>query len=268
MDGAGSRHAEEGNDQFPRRLVGEGLFLDLLDGPRLTVGPDIVHVPVRSQRLVAFLGLRGAQPRTLIAGMLWPEAPEERARASLRAAVRDLTAKLPALLLVHPSQVSLARDVHVDVLRFRQVAHALLRPTPSEDAVTAGLALVPGGALGGSLLPGWHDDWAVAEAERLDQLRLHALDALVGRLLDRPDPAQALQVALAAAAIDPLRESTHRTVMRVYLAEGNPVDALRLYERFRTTLRVAMGIEPTRRMLDLVEQIQRTDLVQVARGHA
>jgi DNA-binding SARP family transcriptional activator len=283
MDGTG-HEPEARDDRFPRpgpgddvrpghrvdlerladpdleRLSGRDarLRVQLLDGPHLFDGAVSVHLPVRSQRLVALLGLRGLQSRSLIGGYLWPEASEDRARASVRAAVRDLQAKVPGLLVAGHAQAGLHPDVRVDVLRFRALAHELLQPRPTSADLDAGLDLVPGGPLGGELLPGWHDDWAVAEAERLRQLRLHALDALVGHLLDRADHAQALQVALAAGAIDPLRESTHRTVMRVHLAEGNPVEALRQYDRFRSTLRVAMGIEPSQRMLDLVAEIHRT----------
>ena len=237
------------------RTAAPALALALLDGPRLTAGGTGVHLPSRSRRLLALLALRGPVTRALAAGYLWPEVSESRARASVRAAVRDLQTRVPAVLRVTPAELSLGEAVRVDVRELRDLARRLLVPVPDDDALAGGLDLLPGGRLGGELLPGRQDDWAVAEAERLHQLRLHVLDALVDHLTVRQAYAQALQVALAAVSVDPLRESTHRAVMRVFLAEGNTVEALRQYERFRSMVRLAMGIEPSRQMVDLVDEI-------------
>lgn len=250
-DPLGERPAQPGQKAAPAhdfRLV-------LLDCPRLGSDGGTHHLPSRSLRLVALLALRGRLSRSLAAGYLWPEVSEARARASVRAAVRDLQLRAPSLLRATSADIELDDAVEVDVRGLRAVAHALLTPEPDDGTLAAGLELTPGGAFGGELLPGWPDDWAVAEAERLHQLRLHALDALVDHLTGRRRHAQALEVALATISADPLRESTHRAVMRVFLAEGNTVEALRQYERFRAMVRVEMGIEPSRQMVDLVNEI-------------
>lgn len=229
--------------------------LALLDGPRLAQDGGAIHLPSRSQRLVALLALRGPLSRAVVAGQLWPEVAETRARASVRAAVRDLQQRAPALLTTTPDDLSLAENVPVDVHDLRSLARQVLNAEVDDATLRGALELAPGGRLGGDLLPGWHDDWSIAEAERLHQLRLHVLDALVDHLIARMHYAQALQVAMAAVSVDPLRESTHRGVMRVFLAEGNTVEALRQYERFRLMVRVAMGIEPSSQMVDLVDEI-------------
>ena len=230
--------------------------LSLLDGLRLTLSGEHISIAARGQRLAALLALRGPQTRSMISGMLWPEVSEPKARTSVRAAVRDLHLHAPGLVVTTAFEVRLDPSVQVDVQEFLALARQLLagvRPISVAEA----LELTPEGTLGGPLLPGWHDDWVVAEAERLHQLRLHSLDALVRQLVARAEYALALQVALAAVAVDPLRESTHRTAMQVHLAEGNTVEALRQYERFRVTLRAAMNIEPSQRMVDLVNEILR-----------
>lgn len=232
--------------------------LTLLNGLRLSRACELIPITTRGQRLAALLALRGPQSRTMIGGMLWPEVPEARARTSVRAAVRDLNLQAPGLLVSSAFDVRLDPAVPIDVHSFLAQARHLLQGGTRPIEIAEALELIPGGILGGQLLPGWRDDWVVAEAERLHQLRLHALDALVHQLVQRSSYAVALQVALAAVSIDPLRESTHRTAMQVHLAEGNTVEALRQYERFRTTLRAAMNIEPSRRMLDLVNEILRS----------
>ena len=71
------------------------------------------------------------------------------------------------------------------------------------------------------LLPDWDDDWLEDERERLGQLHLHMLEAQADRLAADDRFGLALDVALAALRIDPFRESAHRTVIRIHLAEGN-----------------------------------------------
>jgi len=112
--------------------------------------------------------------------------------------------------------------------------------------------------LGGELLPGWYDDWVLLERERLRQLRMHALEDVAVRLMAAGRYGDALQSALAAVRAEPLRESAHRTVVRVHLAEGNVVEALRAYEQFRTMLADDLGVQPSSQFSRLVEGIRRS----------
>jgi hypothetical protein len=53
----------------------------------------------------------------------------------------------------------------------------------------------------------WHDDWVETEREQIRQAQLHGLELLAGHHLLKHRPHNALQVALAAAVAEPLRES-------------------------------------------------------------
>ncbi|MGW2671050.1 AfsR/SARP family transcriptional regulator [Streptomyces sp. NPDC001272] len=81
----------------------------------------------------------------------------------------------------------------------------------------------------GDLLPGWDDEWTLFERERLRQLRLHALESLSARLTSSGRHALALDAALTCVSIEPLRESAHRAVVAVHLAEHNAVEAVSQY---------------------------------------
>jgi DNA-binding SARP family transcriptional activator len=61
-----------------------------------------------------------------------------------------------------------------------------------------------------------------------------------------------VQAAYAAVRDEPLRESAHRAVVRVHLAEGNLVEALRAYRSFRDALDRELGVRPTRQMEELM----------------
>jgi SARP family transcriptional regulator, regulator of embCAB operon len=77
----------------------------------------------------------------------------------------------------------LSKDVTVDLWDARALAQRLLTPTQATSSEDPGAEAIP--ALSAELLPDWYDDWALVEAEDWRQLRLHALEALADRLVDR-----------------------------------------------------------------------------------
>jgi DNA-binding SARP family transcriptional activator len=105
---------------------------------------------------------------------------------------------------------------------------------------------------GTDLLPGWYDEWLEPERQRLHQLRLHALETAASEHLARDRPGQALATALTALRTDPLRESTHRLVVRIHLAEGNVGEALQQYHACRQLLHAEMGVAPSAALAELV----------------
>ena len=108
----------------------------------------------------------------------------------------------------------------------------------------------------GTLLPGWYDDWALEEREQLHQLRLRALEALADRLLDHGELDAALQAAMGAVQLEPLRESAHRALIRVHLKDGNHVEAVRVYRAFKERLSDELGISVSHQIVDLIRPLQ------------
>jgi DNA-binding SARP family transcriptional activator len=235
-----------GNDMGLARDVHVGL----LDGFTLRLherdtgmGPEL---PRGVQRLVAHLCLARRPARAAIAGRLWPEVSEERAHGSLRSALWRVQRDAPGLVDISGGALSLAEDVHVDVRELTQWARRAMEPSVVPD-------YQPGSfELDGELLPGWDDDWVLLEREWLRQLRVHALEAIAGKLAAASRYGEAVQAAYAAVRAEPLRESAHRAVVRVHLAEGNVVEALRAYEACREMLADELGVAPTLEMSRLV----------------
>jgi DNA-binding SARP family transcriptional activator len=58
--------------------------------------------------------------------------------------------------------------------------------------------------------------------------------------------------------VEPLRESAHRALVRVHLAQGNVAEAVRAYESFRALLAADLGVEPTAQMDALVCRFRRS----------
>ncbi|SDD48319.1 DNA-binding transcriptional activator of the SARP family [Geodermatophilus telluris] len=225
--------------------------LTLLHGFSLEPGGGVPppDLPRAVQRLLARLGLSRCPDRTAIAGQLWPDVPEDHAHGSLRSALWRLRRVAPGTVEVSGGTLCLAPAVRVDVRELETWAARVLDPQGGD----AGLA-VPGEALRGPLLPGWSEEWVLLERERLRQLRMHALEALADRLAVAGRFAEAVEAAYAAVGEEPLRESAHRAVVRVHLAEGNLAEARRAYASFRDLLAGALGVAPTPSMTALVRR--------------
>jgi DNA-binding SARP family transcriptional activator len=200
-----------------------------------------VALPPAAQRLVGLLAIeRCALRRVFVAGTLWTDYSEAAANANLRTALWRLKQLPCSIVEATPTHLSLARCVEVDLHRAAEIAHRLA--DGAEDSIDDdGDAIVQAG----DVLPDWYDDWVVIERERFRQARLHALEALCGALARRGRYDSAIDAGLAAVAGEPLRESAHRAVILVHLAEGNRGEALRQYEFFRRLLREQLGLTPS-----------------------
>jgi DNA-binding SARP family transcriptional activator len=219
--------------------------LRLLDGFGVEIDGGPVRLPVGAQRVVAFVALH-ERPllRPYVAGSLWLDRPETRAAANLRSALWRIQRLAPRLLDVDDRALRIGGDVRVDLREAEQMARAEL----------GGGGLRPH-ALAADLLPDWYEDWVLIERERFRQLRLRALEAACGRLTEEGQLDDALEAGLLALAGEPLRESAHRTLMRLHLAAGNAVEALRQYELCRRLLYDQLGVEPSERMRELVRDL-------------
>jgi len=217
--------------------------LTLLGGFVLRVGPDPVELPAGAQRLVALLALRGRTGRSRLAGMLWPETMEHRALASLRTGIWRVNQAAGQLINATNGTVDLTTGVAVDVRRIVEHSRVVLMGAADDSLDHANAALDSDGD--GELLPDWDDEWLEADRERLRQIRLHLLEASALGLAEIGRYGLALEAALAALRMDDARESAHRALIRVHLAEGNVSEARRAFERCRIVLVRDVGVEPS-----------------------
>ncbi len=219
-----------------------------MHGFELRCGGQQIGLPLSAQRLVAFLALHHRPLlRVYVAGSLWIDASEARSHANLRSALWRLRQTGHFLVDATPSHLALGPEVDVDVHRVVALSRGLLRDPEAAGGLDDELT--------GDLLPDWYDDWLELERERLRQLRLHALEAVAERLLADARYGEAVEACLAAVDSDPLRESAHRLLVRVYLAEGNWGEALRQYRVFCTRLQAELGLRPSGQMEALVRPL-------------
>jgi DNA-binding SARP family transcriptional activator len=221
----------------------------LLGGFRLLHDGRPVVVPRGLQRTIALIGLRPGATRSHLAGLLWPDTPEERALSSLRTALWRLRQESYCPIVTAGDAVRLHPSVQVDVDELVRAATGVEQgddPRPAAPVLAAGRH---------DLLPGWYDDWVLLERERLRQLRLHLLDETARSYLRAGEHGAALQAALEAVAAEPLRETPHRLVVQTHLAEGNAYEALHAFYVYRDLLLREMQLEPSPAMYELVNDI-------------
>jgi DNA-binding SARP family transcriptional activator len=194
-----------------------------------------------------------ALERSFVAATLWTDAGEERAAGNLRTALWRLRRSGHALLERGSSRLQLARSVTVDLHDACALAHGLLGhgdewgADPDVDFDESVFLH--------DLLPDWYDDWLLIERERFRELRLRALEALCERLAASGRSSRAIECGLAAIIGDPLRESSHRAVIKIYLAEGNQAVAIHQYRFYRELLAGRLGLQPSQQMSELVASL-------------
>ncbi|HEX7005337.1 MAG TPA: AAA family ATPase [Trueperaceae bacterium] len=223
------------------RVLGETSLL----GPGKRVAPER-----KTAALLAYLALEGPTGRSRLAGMLWPESGEERARGNLRQLLRRLRTACGADLLDTSDQLRLDPEVSVDVLRLQA------------RAVTDGA--LDRAALMGELLDG-HDyddcpellEWLIAQRERLALLRHQLLEEEIRRHEEQGDLQNAVRLAERLLEIDPLSEESCRKLMRLHYLSGDRSAALRAFRRSREALQRELGLEPLPETVALAREIER-----------
>ncbi len=234
---------------------GPALRLSLIRGFELRSGDSVVRVALSAQRLVAFVALQDRAVRRLRAsGVLWTDAPQQRANSSLRSALwRTPSPDGRPLIEASSTHLWLNPIVEVD---FREIVSRAVSLLDRDDGVQSADNLHGQfRQFDDNLLPDWYDDWVLVQRERFRQLRLHALEAICHRLTDLGRYALALEAGLAAVACEPLRESAQRQVIRVHLMEGNAAEALRQYRGYARLLADELGARPSPSMDRLLEEV-------------
>lgn len=223
----------------------------LLGGFRVQSGEEAVDLPRDSQRLVAFLALQdGRVPRGYVAGSLWLDGSQERANGNLRSALWRLRRRTTDLIDADTQTLALPANVDNDVTVLVDTARRVT--TPGFECSETDLDPT---RFTQELLPGWYEEWTIVHRERLRQRSLHALEVLAERLTTRHEYSAAVQAALAAIELDPLRESPRRCLIRTHIAEGNYSEALIHYRQYRDLLGAELGIGPSPQLEEIVSEV-------------
>lgn len=218
-----------------------GAVLRLLGPPHVEVDGVRREIPEGSRRLVAYLALHGGRAeRRTAAGTLWPLGNDKRAAGNLRSAAWRLRGVGIDVIDGDKAALRLRPDIVVDVDLVADWAARLIEGTATEADLTV-RAWSPGLL---DLLPGWFEEWAVFERERLRQRVLHGLEALSRDLVRQDRALEAVDAAAGVVAIDPLRESAQRALVEAHLAAGNVAAAERIFLGYRRLVLRELNVFP------------------------
>jgi DNA-binding SARP family transcriptional activator len=224
-------------------------MVHLLGRPHVSQGTATCAVGDGGLRLLAFFAInRGEHDRRVVAGRLWPDVDEVRAAGNLRSALWRLNSLSLTLVHADKSCVGLRENAQVDSHLMEEWAARLITGVRRPGD----LAVLPRSLSALEMLPGWYDDWAIFERERLRQRLLHALECMSRELVRAGRNPEAVEVAFVAVSADPLRESAQRVLIEAHLAEGNWCEARTCFTEHRNLISRELGVEPSAALASLV----------------
>jgi DNA-binding SARP family transcriptional activator len=244
------------------------LRLRLLGGFRAEVGGRVVGAgPWRLRKACTLVKLLALAPQHRLAreqalDLLWPDLPPAAAANNLRGAIHVARQALAGAEISTDGRLLALPTAATDVAEFEAAAD-LARRRRDPDAAWQAVDLYTG-----DLLPeDRYEDWLAEPREAL-RATYQALLLLLARLEgERGQAADAIAALERLVAHDPLHERAHRDLMRLYLAAGQRVRALRQYERLREAMRRDLDLEPDAATHQLYRAVRAGDRAGAASDH-
>jgi len=198
--------------------------------------------------LVAMGGVRVAEQKLIDA--IWGEEEGDTAYQAFWLALHRLRKLLgmPETVRLEDGHLTLNPDlVWTDVRAFEQVLE-----TRDDTSKVRALELYCGSFLSSDLgVP-----WTVSIRERLRGKFIHHLGQ-VGRGLESESHwDSAITWYLRGLDADNLTEEFYQGLIRCYIAEGKPAEAMSMFRRLRQTLSVTLGLKPSLATEALIQQLQ------------
>ncbi len=236
-------------------------------GP-LEVVEDGKTVPLRAakhRRLLAALTVDAGTTQTIdrLIDAVWHTSPPASATKLLQIYISQLRKLLPRTAIrTHGSGYALELEVvSLDAARFERLvtegkqASRDGNPALAASILRRALGLWRGSAYGDLA----YEDFARAEAERLEELRLVALEERIEAELALGTHADLLAELVGLAAKYPLRERLHQHTMLALYRSGRQTEALDLYSAMYARLGDQLGLEPSIEARTLQRRILQHD---------
>ena len=233
------------------------LKFHLLGRPQITLNDQPVIDFASEKELLLFCYLAchpGEHSRSQLAGLLWSEMSEERARANLSTAVYNLRQLCPDALEVTRKTVALnpQQPVWLDTTFLQNAAHADTQTQATAVAHYRGLFLE------GLYPPNAPelDSWLQQERERWRLSALTGLERLSHEQTRAGKWDEAIATLRRLLDLEPWREESHRLLMRLLASQGQFNAALVQYETCHRLLEEELGVEPMAQTTAVYERIR------------
>ena len=250
---------------MPERLV-----LRFLGSPQLYLNEE----PVTAERrkavaLLVYLSVEGGKhTRDSLSALFWPDYDQSKAFTNLRHTLWEVQQAIAERWLIaarERMELDLAADISLDVRDFESVlvqSRAQQTPALRIPLLADAVKLYRNHFLTGFSLKDAPDfnEWAFAKSEDLRHKLSSALTMLSDDHCAVGQADHAIPYARRLITLDPLNESSHRQLMKVYIQAGQHSAALKQYQACEQLLRKELGVDPQPETRELYKKIRKRDL--------
>ena len=239
--------------------------------------PLVAFESDKARALLAYLAVEADRPhrRDSLAGLLWSDTPEHKARRSLRGALANLRQLLhdqeaqPPYFDITRQTIQFNRhsDHTLDVNSFltgivdrseSQNLAAHQTTTTGISELASAVALYRGQFLAGFYLRDapLFEEWVLITRESLQRGALWAMSQLTNCYLDGKDYEQAIWLAGRQVELEPFQEAAHQQLMWALALNGQRNEALLHYEQFEQLLGDELGVRPLDQTIEMVNLLR------------
>jgi DNA-binding SARP family transcriptional activator len=232
--------------------------------------PDPQISSRKAAALLVFLATsRKEHSRESLAEMFWEGRSQTQSMANLRVLLTRLRQSMGDYLTITWESVSFNQTTEswIDIEQFENhlASAARMEAEFGSDSPDANEELIQAIELSkADFLEGFYvrncpafDAWVRIERERLRRMSLQGLSKLTAWFQARHEYERGIQFAQQWLDLDPLSESAHRELMRVYALNGQRSTALRQYETCKQVLMAELKVEPSTSTQTLYEKIRK-----------
>ena len=210
-----------------------------------------------AQSLLAYLVLTAgtAQRRERLAGLLWPDTADDRARHNLRTELWRVRKALgspppdtPDYFLAEELTIAFnpQADYWLDAAQLQQP----LPPHTALDDLAAQLMLYEG-----DLLPGFYDDWVLLEREHVRAVFEQKIKGLLEGLCREQRWPDVIAHSERWLTLGQTPEPAYYALMLAYASLGERAKAVETFDRCQAALAHDLGVEPSAQTRAVYEQL-------------
>ncbi|MDW3177980.1 MAG: BTAD domain-containing putative transcriptional regulator [Acidimicrobiia bacterium] len=229
----------------PLRVSALGDLRIAIDGQRVDA-----RIPDKAALLLVYLADAGGPVRRgVLAGLLWSDMPDERARANLRVALTRLRAVAGNHIGADRDRVWISTSVDYDASTIDDAA--------SDEQADAVLDRYLGDFLNALTIEGAElfEDWAAARRQNLQATALQALTKASADSLSADDLTRCRDCAQRILEIEPWHEVAHQHLMIAMASISGPAAAHAQYEVCASVLWNELGLTPSPDTTAVLDQI-------------
>lgn len=216
----------------------------------------------KAQALLIYLAMtRQQHSRQALAGLLWSDMPETKARQNLRVTLTRMREPLEEHLIIRRRSLLIddASDSWLDAKEFES---CLVSATPTLNQLQRAADLYRGHFLNDFALRDapLFEEWVRPLQERYRQMAMEAIYRLARHHTEQKQYTPAITYANRLLLLEPWMEEAHRQLMLLLALSGQRSAALTQYESCCAMLMAELGVEPAAATVALYEQILREEI--------